>query len=365
VKGEPAYTNLGSAELQFTPEVMINGEYVAPGAVGAAAALSWSNNFLDLSSLESVSKVRLSFVAGFRLDQYTNAYSVQSVVDDTKFVVRQWNVPSRTRRIHANGSSSTIGKNAKKPEVLLCEMQGLILDLSEFSGELELQPLVLATRKMHDRLRSSAGASIDVQKSSILGWTDPLTIILDRARKGVDSLFEFRWVSFKDDGVPGLRESEYFALRWQARPILYLNSDIDGLQDVLTCEDKIGKRARARDAINSTIAHQCLSVAIATSIYAAREINFRSQDPEPESVQEQLSALERLVLREWIHVLDPASNGHKSEWEESLVRLLLMEEDEVQRAVADHLPQSLQVELGSTKAVSELLKTFMERTVEA
>lgn len=365
MKGEPAYTNLGSAELQIIPEVMIDGEYVTPGAVGATTALSWSNNFLDLSSLESVTKVRLSFVAGFRLDQYTSAYSVQSVLNDTKFVVRQWNVPSRTRRVHGNGSSSTVGKSAKKPEVLLCEMQGLILDLSEFSGELELQPLVLATKKMHDRLRSTAGSRIDVQKSSILGWTDPLTIILDRARKGVDSLFEFRWVSFKNDGVPGLRESEYFALRWQARPILYLNSDIDGLQDVLTCEDKIGKRARARDAINSTIAHQCLSVAIATSIYAAREININSHDPEPESVQEQLSALERMVLREWIHVLDPASNGHKSEWEESLVRLLLMEEDEVQRAIADFLPQSLQVELGSTKAVSELLKTFMERTIEA
>jgi len=365
VKGEPAYTNLGSADLQFTPEVMINGEYVAPGAVGATAALSWSNNTLDLSSLESVSKVRLSFVAEFSLEKYTNAYSVQSVVDNTKFVVRQWNVPSRTRRIHANGTCAPIGKNARKPHLLRCEMHGLILDLSEFSGELELQPLVLATKKMLDRARSSGELRIETERSSILGWTDPLTIILDRARKGVDSLFEFRWVSFKDDGVPGLQESEYFALRWQARPILYLNSDIDGLQDVLTCEEKIGKRARARDAINSTIAHQCLSVAIATSIYAAREINFRSQEHEPESVQEQLSALERLVLREWIHVLDPASNGHKSEWEESLVRLLLLEEDEVQRAIADHLPQSLQVELGSTKAVSELLKTFMERTVEA
>ena len=361
MKGEPSYSNLGGVPLQLTPEVSIDGSWKDLGATGAIPEMSWSNNVLDLSKLDSISKVRLSFKARFDLTDYSKAYSANNVLTDVKFVVRQWNVPSRTRRLHGPGLCSKDTKAAS----LSCALDHVIIDLSEFSGEIELQPLVLATKKMRDRHRSSADAKIEVQRASILGWTDPLTIVLDRSRNGLDSLFEFRWVSFKNDGVPGLTDSEFFAMRWHARPILYLNKDIEGLYEVLSCEDKTGKRARARDSINSTIAHQCLSVAITSSVYAAREIHLGSHDSDPESVEDRLSALERLILREWVHVLDPDSESRRGDWAESLVRLLTMTEDEVQRAIADLMPQNLQAELGSAKAVSELLKTFMERTGEA
>jgi hypothetical protein len=361
LKGELSYTNLGSAQLDIRPEVLVDGEWIAPGSIGVPLDLTWSNNVLDLSKLSSVTRVRFALGASFDLEKYANAYSVQSAAEDLKFVVRQWNVPSRHRRNHENGVCELKLGKGKSPSKIDCSLQDLIIKVDEFSGEIDLQPLVLTTKTLHDRRRSTATAPVKAIKSSIIGWTDPLTIVLDRSRKGIDSLFDIRWASFKDDGIPGLHDNEFFALRWQARPILYLNIDIEGLHDVLYCEDKTGRRARARDVINSTITHQCLTVALTTSIYAAREVLLESPERDPANVVEQLSPLERLVLREWIHVLDPASNGKKGEWEESLERLLLMEEDEVQRAVVDFLPQSLQTELGSSKAVSELLKSFMEK----
>ena len=364
MKGEPSYTNLGTVVPSIVLEVLVDGTWVAPGSVGAPLELTWSNNLLDLSKLLSVSKVRLTIGATFDLEKYTNAYSLQSVTDDVKFVVRQWNVPSRYRRNHENGACAVQPKKGGNSEKLSCSLKDLIINLDEFSGEIELHPLVLASKTLHDRKRSTAGAPIRAYKSSILGWTDPITIVLDQSRKGIDSLFDIRWASFKEDGIPGLHDNEFFALRWQARPILYLNIDVDGLHDVLYCEDKIGRRARARDIINTAITHQCLSVAISTSIYAAREICLRNPDLDPSDVEEQLSPLDRLVLREWIHALDPNSSGRKGDWEESLSRLLVMEKEEIQRAIVDFLPQSLQTELGSAKAVSELLKTFMERAGE-
>lgn len=361
MKGELSYTNLGLGRLNITPEVFVDENWVAPGSVGAPFDLTWSNNVLDLSKLSSVTRVRLAFGAEFNLEKFSNAYSLQTATDDLKFVVRQWNVPSRHRRNHENGGCEVQAKKGQSPPLLCCSLPDLIIDLGDFSGEIELQPLVLTSRALHDRRRSSADVPIKAQKSSIIGWTDPLTIVLDRTRKGVDTLFDIRWASFKNDGIPGLHENEFFAIRWQARPILYLNIDIEGLHDVLYSEDKVGRRARARDVINSAITHQCLTVAITTSIYAAREVHLASVDPDPANVEEQLSPLEKLVLREWIHALDPSSTGRKGDWEESLERLLVMEEDEVQRAVVDFLPQSLQAELNSSKAVSELLKTFMEK----
>ena len=361
MKGEPSFSNLGGVPLKLSPKVLIDESWVDLGTSGTLPEMSWSNNVLDLSKLNSVNKIRLTFEARFDLSNYANAYSVNSVLNDVKFVVRQWNVPSRTRRIHEQGQCT----KDTQDKFLSCALNDLIIDLSEFSGEIEFQPLVLATKTMRDRKRSSGTTKIEVHRSSILGWSDPLTIVLDRSRNGLDSLFEFRWVSFKNDGIPGLYESEFFAMRWQARPILYLNTDIEGLYEVLSCEDKTGKRARARDSINSTIAHQCLSVAITSSLYAAREIYLGSHDSDPESVEDLISPLERLILREWVHVLDPDSASRRGDWAESLVRLLNMSEDEVQRAVADLMPQNLQAALGSTKAVSELLKTFMERTGEA
>ena len=116
------------------------------------------------------------------------------------------------------------------------------------------------------------------------------------------------------------------------------------------------------------IAHQVLTVAIATSIYAAREVKLRlgPTDGDAATVVGELSPLERDVLRTWVHAVDPVvpkGKGKVSEDElvQSIERLVSMDEDEVQRAISEYLPQVLQADLGSIKAADELLKTFTER----
>ena len=362
MRGQPVYTSLGGVSLELIPEVFIDNAWKSVQEAGIGTELTWSNNRLDLSTLREVTRVKLTFAATFDLDKYEKAYSLATAENDLQFTVRQWNIASRTRKLIQQGTVTVKRKSGSNPAKLQCSLGPIVMDLSEFNGEIELQPLILAVKSMADR-RAKKGP-ITVHKSGILGWTDPLTIIIDRARVGIDSMFEFKWVSFKNDSIPGINESEYFAIRWQSRPILYLNRDIEGLEDVLTCLDRIGKRARARDTINAGIAQTALTVALTTSIYAAREIKLRSPHLEADEVSDLLSALERMVITQWVHVLDVGSGGRSTPWKESLERLITMEEDEVQRAVIEFLPQNLQSELGSKKSVSELLNTFMERTVE-
>lgn len=361
MRGQPAYTALGGVSLELIPEVFIDNAWKSVQEAGIGTELTWSNNRLDLSTLREVTRVKLTFAATFDLDKYEKAYSLATVEKDLQFSVRQWNVASRTRKLLQQGTVTVKPKSGANPARLQCSLGPIEMDLSVFNGEIELQPLILAVKTMVDR---NTKGVISVHKSGILGWTDPLTIVIDRARAGIDSMFEFKWVSFKDDMIPGLNDSEYFAIRWQARPILYLNRDIEGLEDVLTCLDRTGKRARARDTINAGIAQIAVTVALTTSVYAAREIKLQSPQLDADEVSDLLSALERMVITQWVHAIDFGSGGRSTPWKESLERLITMDEDEVQRAITELLPQNLQGELGSKKSISELLNTFMERTVE-
>jgi len=361
MRGQPVYTVFEKMDIEIEAEVEIEGVWKTLDDAGLVKEVSWSTGRIDLTSLTDVTRLRLNFTVTGRSDAVLGAYGKLNFPGEFKFVVRNWNLASRTRRNYQNGKIVYTPKRGASPGKVVCTLKSMDLDLSEFSGEIELQPLVLACVEMIDHASSRGGHTVKVHKAGILGWTDPLTVVLDRTRAGIDSLFEFRWVSFAEDGVPGLGDEEYFAIRWESRPILYLNKDVDGLEQVLTCADKTGRGARARDMINSVIAHQALTVAISTSIYAAREIKLNSPEIDIEDIEQELSALERTVLKNWIHAADHVASGRSTPMIESLERLVTMDENAVQRAVSEYLPQALQNELGSQKAADEMLKTFMER----
>jgi hypothetical protein len=361
MRGQPVYTVFETLTLALEAAVQVEGQWKSLDDAGLIKEVSWSTGRIDLTSLTDVTRLRLSFEATATLDEVKHAYGDAQFPDAFEFVVRNWNLSSRTRRIHSNGEIQVVSGRGKSPARVKCVLDPLELDLSEFSGEIELQPLIIANKEMLDFRSSKDGQSVRLQKAGIVGWTDPLTVILDRTRSGIDSLFEFRWEFFSSGAVPGAGSDEFFAIRWESRPVLYLNKDVDGLEQVLTCADKTGKRARARDMINSVIAHQALTVAISTSIYAAREIKIRTPEIDLEDIDKELSPLERTVLKAWIHTADPLATGRSTPLNESLSRLVMMDESEVQRAISEHLPQSLQSALGSLKATDEMLKTFMER----
>jgi hypothetical protein len=361
MRGQPVYTVFETLTLELQAAVQVDGVWKSLDDAGLIKEVSWSTERIDLTSLTDVTRLKLSFKATATLDEVKSAYGDAQFPAEFEFVVRNWNLSSRTRRIHSNGVIQVMAKQGKSPARVSCVLDPLELDLSEFSGEIELQPLIIAKKEMIDFSRRGGGPTIKLQKAGIVGWTDPLTVILDRTRSGIDSLFEFRWESFSSGAVPGVGTDEFFAIRWESRPILYLNKDVDGLEQVLTCADKTGKRARARDMINSVVAHQALTVAISTSIYAAREIKIKLPEIDLEDIEKELSPLERTVLKAWIHAADPLASGRSTPLNESLGRLVMMDESEVQRAISEHLPQSLQSALGSLKATDEMLKTFMER----
>lgn len=361
MRGQPVYTVFEKMDLELGAEVEVGGTWLSLDDAGLVKEVSWSTGRIDLTALSEVTRLRLSFTVTAESGKVLAAYGPGKFPSECRFVVRNWNLASRTRRIHENSKIVHTPKRGATPARVKCTLHSMELDLSEFSGEIELQPLVITTREMIDHTSSKGGRTVKVHKAGILGWTDPITVVLDRTRAGIDSLFEFRWESFSGGGVPGLGDEEYFAIRWESRPILYLNKDVDGLEQVLTCADRTGKRARARDIINSLIAHQALTVAISTSIYAAREIKLNSPAIDVEDIEQELSALERTVLKTWIHTADQIATGRSTPMVESLERLVSMDENAVQRAISEYLPQALQNELGSKKATDEMLKTFMER----
>ena len=357
MKGTPGYSNVGRATLSPQVELKIADEWKSIKDIGKELQLTWSDHKLDLSSVTEVTDIRITFEATFDLSNYEVAYSLAKVEEDVVFVVRQWNVGPRTRKIKT-------GKIQKVPRTkkLQCNLNEMTLTVREFSGELELQPLLISKKRMHDRKFSSKTQQVYVEKAGILGWTDPITVILNRARAGVNSLFEFKWVSFANDNIPGLDSGEFFAMRWDARPVLYLNKDIDGLESVLTSVAGTGKMARARDAINSIIAHQAISVAVSSTISKAHELRA-TMDPSfsSDEIFEELSELEKLVVRSWVGIADPDASGSAIPYAESFERIINLDSMELQRAIVEVLPQRLQTELGSTKATAELLKQMMEQ----
>lgn len=361
MKGIPVYTAPGRAKIEIGPELQLNGQWHTPDQLGKEMELTWGDNILDLSSLQSVENVRFTFSASFDLKSYADAYSVDKIIEDTEFVIRTWNIASRVRRV-TRGETKLVKTRNSSRRTLQCTKKEMIFELAEFNGEVEIQPLLITKNRLHDRRMSRGTDSVWAEKGSIIGWTDPLTIILDRARTGVDSLFEFKWVSFSNGGVPGLSDEEFFSIRWDSRPVLYLNQDVEGLETVLTSTAGTGRVARARDEINSLIAHQAISVALGTSIYSAREMHLLAPDLDPSGVFESLSALERLVIRSWIFAADTDGNGPNTSYVESFERLLTMDDKDVQRALVEVLPRNLQVQLGSKKATGDFLKQFMERT---
>ena len=197
-------------------------------------------------------------------------------------------------------------------------------------------------------------------RGGILGWGDPTVVVLERARNGMNSMFEFKWTSFSTPSVEGLREDEFFAIKWGARPIIWLNQDVENLENVLTSTANQGVVARTRDALNLTISLQALSVAISSCAHIARKLSSDNPDWSAEEVMEGLNPEEKMVLRSWIHVIDADSNGSKTPALESLERIISKSDYEMKICLIETMPQNLQVAFNS-KAASENLLSLIDR----
>jgi hypothetical protein len=355
VRGEPVYTTLGVSEVKTEIRIMVDGRWKTKQELGADAERVWGDNRLDLSSLEKAEHVEITFTATAVADKYESAYSLARISDDVDFVIRGRSTGSRYRKAWVGGKTEYKKTTAKGAKHHLIGTKTVTLALEEFAGEIELQPLFVASKALHDRKKSSVDQKIELMRGGILGWGDPTVVVLERARNGMNSMFEFKWTSFSTPSVEGLREDEFFAIKWGARPVIWLNQDVENLENVLTSTANQGVVARTRDALNLTISLQALSVAISSCAQIARKLSSENPDWSADEVMDGLNPEEKMVLRSWIHVLDADSNGAKTPAIESLERIISKSDYEMKICLIESMPQNLQVAFNSKSASENLL----------
>jgi hypothetical protein len=360
MKGTPIYTTLETTKLETEVRLHIAGKWRTKEEVGKDADRVWGDLKIDLSSLDEVDAIELKFTVTTNADSYKTAYSIDKIKEDVEFGIRVRNSGSRSRRFKKGSTTLKTGTGKAGKNVLIGEVV-IELNLREFAGEIELEPIFVSKKAMHDRKMSTTKFSVDTQRGTILGWADPTVVILERALRGLSSLFDFEWVQFSQRSDLGLRDSEYFAIKWDSRPIIYLNQDVENLETVLTSTSKRGAVANARNSLDAAIAQQAISVALSASILAAREMKYANENLSDEDVLDSLNPQDRMVLRAWLHAVDPDASGEKTPVADSLSRILEMSDLDLQRCLVETMPKNLQVSMGS-KNSSEQLLTLVGRS---
>lgn len=352
IKGFPAHTVLGKVPCSLDSQIQIvgNSKFLAKEDLGDEGSSIWGEYILDLTGRDDIERVQLGFEMKVSLARIATAYDTKKSEEYFHFGVRIWNKSTRWREFR-KGSLTLRPKAGGKNATLECRLDNLWIDVKNFGGEIEIEPIIVTrppTLLDTDR-------NILLGRGSLIAWSEPIVISLDRVRKGIDSLFEFHWISFEKPPV-GIAPppNSFFFVKWEPRPKLYLNLDVENLQRLLVSDGKAGRSndGSVRRAVNSIIAHQILSTGISAAIQQARQ--HRLDDPES-SAEDLMSGLDeqnRAILRGWVNVF----GGDRSmRPEEQLLALLDLDHEEVSSRIAEQIPSGLQSGLGTRKSVENLI----------
>lgn len=132
----------------------------------------------------------------------------------------------------------------------------------------------------------------------LLGWGPKIVVEIDEAQRPLGNGLPVRWHSFEaDDSLP---DEHLFHVRMEELPTILLNSDISGLEDVLSSNGTHGRKARIRDSVFALIVHQVWTSLISECLFEL-ELSRREQ-PEMtlEEHSEPMVDWKRSVIRDWI-----------------------------------------------------------------
>jgi hypothetical protein len=352
IRGFPPHSAVGKVDCKLESQIQIEGnsKWLSQDDLGEEGQSIWGEYILDLTARDDVERVRLNFEAEIDLAPIASAYDLRKSSEYFEFGVRVWNKSTRWREFRK-------GKFVLKPKAgarsarLQCELKDFWIQVRDFSGEIEVEPILVS----RPPVLIDTDLNITLGKGSLIAWAEPVVIGLDRVRKGIDSLFDFQWISFEKPpaGVTP-PENSFFFVKWEQRPKLYLNLDVENLQPLLISDSKAGRShdANVRRAVNSIIAHQVLSTGLSAAIQQAQ--SQYAEDPEC-SGEDLLSGLDeqnRAILRGWISAL---GGDRAMRPEEQLLALLDLGQDEIAARIAEQVPSGLQSGLGTRKSVENLI----------
>jgi hypothetical protein len=355
IRGTPPYTAFGLTECKIVPEIKLSGSdrWLDEDEVSQRGDRVWGELQWDLSGLDRLERLRVSFQLKLDTSLYREAYSEAKILHDIGFGVRLWNKASRRRELRSGNLSHRPQKG--KTKGLLTATCVFEIPLAEFAGEIDLQPIIyVKADSIFDRRTSQA-----VNFGSVLGWAMPTVVVLERSRKGLSTMFEFRWVKFSEKRELGLDDKDLYHLVWEPRPLIYLNQDVEFFETVLMSEAKIGKAARLRNTLEVLIAHQilmsCLSVVISELLRLHREDPSSSAD----DLIGGLKPHDQSIFREWYRDLDPVG-GADREIQEIVEAILAQGEQQAVLNFTDSFPGLLQDSLTTKDVTAFLLKEMMD-----
>jgi hypothetical protein len=355
IKGSPAYTNFGSltpnlAETKKFLKYTGQADWLEASALGQEDAKIWGEDKWDFSGRTDISDIK--FVMSFKTStkEIFKAYG-ELDSDHLEFGVRVWNKATRRRQWYKGDFSVNTSGNIV---ATFDSSLSLPITLANFSDKIDIQPLLVTKAKsLRDRSRK-----IDVPFGSIIGWSDPIVIDLDKAKTGLTSLFDIRWKSFEAE--PHL-EGSIFAVEWTEQPILFLNDDNQQMKQILLSTGTVGTVARARDAISSVIAQQVVTLGIEAALI---EFIQRAQNlyDAPTEIMENLLPQNAAILRQWGWLLTQSADIERAD--DVAAHLLDEINNDVTASIIETFGIRIQKEFGMQKSINDLLSELSKGVVE-
>ncbi len=350
--GVPYYSTYGLVDCENTIRVRINGEAVDLKSLENPESI-WSQTEIDLSGRDSITGVELSILA--KVEKKSSGYDWLKFAEHFDFIVCISNTSSRKRESF-NGVVEAIKSGAKKSPIRYeGRINDRVINLEDFSGEIKLEPLFVVKNDVPTGRLLDTESNMFLVPGTVVAYCEPIRIILNRDKRGLMSLFEFVWRSFSKDKEFGLPDSGVFAVNWASTPQLFINTDIESLETILTSEAKVGRQAVARDSINLTIAHQVVTSVLGLIIKKIKKEHIESPETSAEEIAATLETQERQFLSSWSYTLDP-SHSPSLDLNRSIENLLALDETELNNFMIKEIPETLQSELGSLTSVEKLLK---------
>ncbi len=350
--GVPYYSTYGLVDCENTIRVRINGEAVDLKSLENPESI-WSQTEIDLSGRDSITGVELDILA--KVEKKSNGYDWLKFADHFDFIVCISNTSSRKRESFKGVVEAIKSGTKKSPIRYEGRINDRVINLEDFSGEIKLEPLFVVKNNVPTGRLLDTQSNMFLVPGTVVAYCEPIRIILNRDKRGLMSLFEFVWRSFSKDKEFGLPDSGVFAVNWASTPQLFINTDIESLETILTSEAKVGRQAVARDSINLTVAHQVVTSVLGLIIKKIKKEHFESPEASAEEIAATLETQERQFLSSWSYTLDP-SHSPSLDLNRSIENLLALEEVELNNFMIKEIPETLQSELGSLSSVEKLLK---------
>jgi len=354
IKGSPAYTNFGSlspnpGETKKYLKYVGQSEWIEAAALGQDDAKIWGEDKWDFSGRTDISDIK--FVMSFKAPtkDVFKAYGTLDS-DHLEFGVRVWNKATRRRQWYkGNFSINTSGNLIATFDSSL----SLPITLGNFADKIDIQPLLVTkARSLYDGSRK-----LEIPFGSIIGWSDPIVIDLDKAKTGLASLFDIRWKSFEDE--PHLDGSIFF-VDWKEQPVLYLNDDNQQLKQTLLSTGTIGTTARARDAISSVIAQQVVTFGLEAALIEFIQ-RARNHYDAPTEILENLLPQNAAILRQWGWLL--TQSGDTDRADDVAADLLDEISNDLTGSIVETFASRIQREFAMQKSITDLLSEFSKGAV--